>query len=329
MTRIKIIRSAHGLEPLRSAWQCLYRGGGYSMFQSPGWNLLAARMFSGVAVPMVIHAESGNGAAIIPACVTAAGISFLGEALFDYRDVLACGDDEVLRRAWQQVAAEQRPLSLTALRGERAQAWQWSGFAPTPFCNAPAVRHADVTADDFVSRHTRSARLMRRLTRAGVELRTHDGANAALVRNIYELKAVQLGQLPHNLFAERSRIDFMVAAAALDAGCEIFTLETAGALVAALVSFRDDLVRRCYTIYYDRAWAPYSPGVALLYEVTRGSLAGGLDCDYMTGEQPHKMRFATSLAPLFRIEAEPSDLTRISHFKSSFEGEHVTVSLAA
>lgn len=316
MLRIVIIRSAHGLEPLRSAWERLYRDGGYSIFQSPGWNLLAARVFSAVAEPMVIHAESENGAAIIPACLTDGPISFLGEALFDYRDVLARGDDRVLRRAWQQVAAEQWPLSIGALRAERAPEWQQAGFDPSPFCNAPGVRRQDVSAEEFVSRHTRSGRLLRRLARAGVECHSHSGHDTALVRYIYEAKAQQLAPIPGNLFADPARVDFMVAVAGIDARCEIFTLESAGTLVAALVTFRDDPVRRFYTTYYDRAWAHFSPGVALLYEVTRRSLAEGLDCDYMTGEQPHKVRFATHLAPLLRVEAEAAELARISRFRS-------------
>jgi CelD/BcsL family acetyltransferase involved in cellulose biosynthesis len=330
MLRITIVRSSDGLQHLRSAWERLYRDGGYSIFQSPAWNLLAAGAFSSRAVPMVIHAEGEDGAAIIPACVSNGGISFLGETLFDYRDVLAAGDGQVLRRAWQQVAAAQRALSLTALHGQRAQAeWKSLGFTPAPFCAAPAVHRGDVTADDFAARHTRSGRLLRRLARAGVDFRIHSGSETDLVRHLYELKAQQLGVVPENLFADRERIDFLVAVAALDRACEIFTLETAGTLVAGLVTFRERQVRRFYTVYYNRAWAHHSPGIALLYEISRRSLEQGLDCDYMTGEHAHKTRFATRLAPLYRVEAQPADLARLSGWRLAFAGHRTSLPLAA
>jgi CelD/BcsL family acetyltransferase involved in cellulose biosynthesis len=315
MLRIAILRSAEGLEPLRCAWERLYSEGHHSLFQSPAWNLLAARAFAAAEEPMVIHAENDCGAAIIPACVTNNHMSLLGNALFDYRDVLAAGDREVLLRAWQQVVLAQRPLSVTALHGDRSRRnWERLGVASTPFCNAPKVRRVDVSADEFSAAHTRSARLLRRLARAGVEVRTHRGGESVLVRHIYEAKARQFAGTEGNLFADGSRRDFMVAIAAADAGCDIFTLETAGTLAAALVTFRDELhhVRRFYTVYYDHAWANHSPGIALIYEITRRSLEQGLDCDYLTGEQPHKTRFATHLSPLFRVKAEAAELARVS-----------------
>ena len=322
MLRIAILRSAQGLEPLRCAWERLHREGRHTIFQSPAWNLLAARAFAAAEEPMVVHAENDSGAAIIPACVAGHHISLLGNALFDYRDVLAAGDTEVLRRAWQQLVLAQRPLSVTALHGDVARRnWEGLGFEPAPFCNSLAVRRSDISAEDFAAAHKWSARLLRRLARAGVEVRTHSGAESALVRHIYEAKARQFAGMPGNLFADRMRIDFMVAIAAAEGGCEIFTLETAGALVASLVTFRDEPhhVRRFYTVYYDRVWAHSSPGVALIYEVTRRSLAQGLDCDYLTGEQPHKTRFATHLAPLFRVQAAVVDLARISRPAPAFQ----------
>ena len=38
------------------------------------------------------------------------------------------------------------------------------------------------------------------------------------------------------------------------------------------------------------------------------SLAEGLDCDYMTGAQPYKLRLATGSMPLFRLRATPRQL---------------------
>jgi hypothetical protein len=39
----------------------------------------------------------------------------------------------------------------------------------------------------------------------------------------------------------------------------------------------------------------------LVFAITQRSLAEGLDCDYMTGEQPHKLRLATSMTRLFKV----------------------------
>jgi CelD/BcsL family acetyltransferase involved in cellulose biosynthesis len=162
----------------------------------------------------------------------------------------------------------------------------------------------EISAEAFAKVHSRLERTLRRLTEQGATLFQYDGNASGLISWIYRQKAAQFQGHPDNLFADQARVEFMAAACRLDpAACDIFTYQAKGQLVAALVTFQDHHVRRFYTIWIDPAWAQFSPGTALLYEVTRRSLAAGLDCDYMTGEQPHKMRFATSLVPLFRINA--------------------------
>ena len=148
----------------------------------------------------------------------------------------------------------------------------------------------------------------------GVAPNQHSGTNSALVRTVCELKSKQPVQWGENLLADPMRREFLVAAASASP-CDVFTLESAGTLVAAIVTFRDGATRRFYTTFYDRAWAQYSPGVALLFEATRRSLGEGLDCDYMTGEQPHKLRFATSSVPLYRVKASAETLTEIAFGK--------------
>lgn len=277
------------------------------MFQSFAWNLLAARVFCREE-PYVVAVEDGNGMAILPACRKNGQVAFLGDSLFDYRDLLA-DSPETAASAWLRVADLACPLSLTAIRGEGAQhRWEAMGFCPQPFVTAPAVRCADFSACDFEARHHRSLRLLRRLDRLGVTCHEHTDPSPALLRTIYEGKAAQVLDSGENLFNDPARREFLIAAASLG-GCEVYTLESAGTLIAALVTFRDGSVRRFYTTYYDRAWAHYSPGVALLFEATRRTLASGLDCDYMTGEQPHKMRFATHAVPLFRVFASAEELS--------------------
>lgn len=304
MLRTVIARRPHELDALAPLWQRLEPAG--TMFQSYRWNRLAAQFFAEREAPCVVVVENDAGIALIPAAQRAAGLTLLGESLFDYRDVLSAGDPEVLGQAWSVLAAMDRGLAFDALRGETLERWSW--LEAQPFVAAPQVRLADFDASGFAVAHTRAARLVRRLAQLGAEVRRYDGSATGLVRWIYQRKAEQPGTTT-NLFADPLRVDFMVEICRLcGEACEVFTLESASDVVAALVTFRDGAVRRFYTTYHDHEWARHSPGIALLFEVTRRSLAGGLDCDYLTGEQPHKTRFATASVPLFRVHASAADL---------------------
>ena len=206
------------------------------------------------------------------------------------------------------------------------------GSAPVrPFCLAPQVTVREISAEAFEAEHSSSARVLRKLERQGVELKVYCGADAALITSIYRKKAAQFTGDEANLLCDPLRVSFMVNACAR-ASCEVFTLSSGGTLVAALVTFVDcpegagennDVAgaphrpafrrsgtRRFYTVYFDPAWAKFSPGHALIYEVTRRSLAAGMDCDFMTGEHPYKMRLATSTVPLYRVEASAEMLAR-------------------
>jgi CelD/BcsL family acetyltransferase involved in cellulose biosynthesis len=107
-------------------------------------------------------------------------------------------------------------------------------------------------------------------------------------------------------------VEFMVRAAQLDPSVfEMFTLEHGSQLGAALVTLRDGDIRRFYTGWFDPTLEKHSPALTLIYEVTRESLASGFDCDYMTGEQPYKMRLATASVPLYRLCATPQQLAAL------------------
>ena len=296
------------MERLRGLWDSLHLSGAYTLFQSFAWNQLAAKVFGARSVPHVVATEGPAGAAIVPACSTLSGLSLLGDALFDYRDLLARGDDEALIHSLRHLPARQ-PFQLLATYGrESVQRWQSAGFAVDAFVGAPLVT-ADA-ADRFESSHHRSGRLLRRLANRGIAFHEHCGTDAALIRTIYERKGAQVLSTGENLFSDCARREFLVAACALGS-CDVYTLESPGTLVSALVTFRDGNVRRFYTTYYEQGWAHFSPGIALLFEATRRSLRQGFDCDYMTGEQPHKMRFATSVVPLYRVNATAEQMAEI------------------
>jgi CelD/BcsL family acetyltransferase involved in cellulose biosynthesis len=298
------------LEPL---WDFLYaQTSSATLFQSFAWNRLAATRFARRAHSYVVVAENDSGAALIPAAVAQNRLTLLGEALFDYRDVLCVGSEDVLQAAWRRLADLQLPLAFTALRGQAACA-RWSALAPAPFVGAPQTLCAETSAPAFAAGHSRLGRTLRRLAEHGVGLCRHHGGETDLVAWIYRQKAMQLAGTPDNLFQDPLRVDFMVAACSLDPRrCEIFVFEKAGRPITTLVTFRDGVFRRFYTIWFDSAWAQYSPGTALCFEAAHRSLEEGLNCDYMTGEQPHKTRFATSVVPLFHVNATAEQLARIA-----------------
>ena len=140
-----------------------------------------------------------------------------------------------------------------------------------PFAAAPGVSCAQISAEEFAAAHTRLARNLRRLERLGFELRSYDGANPQLLRAIYTAKAEQSES---SLFHDTGRVEFMVSAAGLMPDVfEVFTLEKSGRRAAAMVTLRDSQCRRFYTGWFAAEYEKHSPALALIYEITRQSLA--------------------------------------------------------
>jgi CelD/BcsL family acetyltransferase involved in cellulose biosynthesis len=305
--KITVCRSAEEMLRLRPLWERVCAAGNYTVFQSFELNLLAAERFAEREEAYVICAESAQGAAIVPAVLRRSGgtIRLLGEELFDYRSFLHRGDVEVLRAALRALAGLGRPMEIVALReGDRSTVSD--ELELLPFAAAPGVSCRRLSAEEFVAAHTRLARNLRRLERLGFELRTYDGGNGQLLRSIYAAKA---RQSESSLFHDSTRIDFLVSAAALMPKMfEVFTLENGGQRAAAVVTLREQDCRRFYTGWFAPEYEKHSPALALIYEITRQSLASGLDCDYMTGEQPYKMRLATNSVALYRVRATSEEL---------------------
>jgi CelD/BcsL family acetyltransferase involved in cellulose biosynthesis len=294
-------------------WNELLKAQRHTIFQSFAWNRLAAEIFHDDAAPLVVWTESDTGAAILPAAFIHAEdrLDFLGEALFDYRDLLFAGDRELLRLAWRELAG--RGKSLRVLGVERADD-RWQEFPMAPFAKAPFVDRSQADESKFRMAHSRLGRQMRRLQRLGISLRMYSGSDSGAIRHLYQCKRDHFASDAGNLFTDQRRCEFMVAVAALEGNrCEMFALEDDHrTVIAGLVTFRDGDIRRFYTIYFHPAWAHYSPGVALVYEATARSLAEGLSCDYMTGEYPYKLRLANSSRALFKIEASSQQLVTIA-----------------
>jgi len=308
--RIRILQSASALLEVRCLWDSMVTAQGHTIFQNFDLNLLAAKLFSHREEPYIVCAESLEGSAVIPAVVRSDGsLRLLGEELFDYRCFLHQGDPGVLNAALAALAQLGRPLEIRAMR--YAEAATIKNTLPLlPFCGAPSVLHRDITAEGFAATHSRLARNLRRLNRLGFCLRRYPGDYPGLVRFIYEKKAAQD---PKSLFRDPVRVDFMVSAARnLPGVFEILTLEDEASIAAAVVTLRDGHCRRFYTGWFAPELEKHSPALALIYEVTRLSLADGLDCDYMTGEQPYKLRLATSAVQLYRVKATAAELGAIA-----------------
>lgn len=307
MSTIGIHTSLQELKTLRPLWDSLYLQGRSTLFQKFDLNLLAARQFLDREEPFVVSAETSYGAAIVPAVrrLHDGSLRLLGEEMFDYRAFLHDGDEDILRSALAALAEAAGPLEVLAVR-ECDRLVVMDELELLSFTGAPAVNCDQISADEFGRIHHRLGRNLRRFHRQGIELRMHSGDNSELVRTIYRAKA---GHDPRSLFHDPLRVEFMVEAARLQGQqCEVFTLESASELVAALVTFRDDQVRRFYTCYFSGAHAKLSPSMCLIHEVTRQSLASGLNCDYMTGEHGYKLRLATGSVPLYRLRASVEQL---------------------
>jgi CelD/BcsL family acetyltransferase involved in cellulose biosynthesis len=308
--KVRVAATAQEILELRPVWEELIIDSGCTVFQNFDLNLLAAKMFAGREVPHVICVMDSRGIAIIPAVIRLrdAVIRLLGEELFDYRTFLHVGDQEALRTALAELAKLKMPLDIIAMR-ERAIRGA-SGLSFTPFAGAPVVRCSDTDADQFNRTHHRLPRNLSRLSARGYEIRRYDGENPQLLREIYELKA---RQDPKSLFRDRERVEFMVNAALLQPELfEIFTLEREGQLGAALVTLCDGNIRRLYTGWFAPDLAKHSPALCLIHYVTCEALQQGMDCDYMTGEQPYKLRLATGSHPLYRLQATPQELAQFS-----------------
>jgi CelD/BcsL family acetyltransferase involved in cellulose biosynthesis len=302
------------MQRLRPLWERLYTAGNYTVFQSFGLNLLAAERFADREEPYVVCAESDRGAAIVPAVLRHRDgtVRLMGEELFDYRVFLHTGDDEILRTAVGKLAELGSLLEIVAVReGDRNVVTD--DLELLPFAAAPGASCAQVSAENFAAGHTRLARNLRRMERLGFELKRYDGANAPLLRWIYAAKAEQSAS---SLFHDPARIEFLVSAAAMMPDVfEVFALENGGQMAAAVVTLRDGGCRRFYTGWFAPDYEKHSPALALIFEITRQSLAEGMDCDYMTGEQPYKVRLATNSVALFRVRATSEELAAMGREK--------------
>jgi CelD/BcsL family acetyltransferase involved in cellulose biosynthesis len=305
LKRIRLARSAAEMDALRPLWIQLCSANPVTMFQGFVWNSLAAQLFAQREAPYIVCVETDSSVAIIPAVIRKLSrkLAFLGEELFDYRDVLTVGDESALRMAWGMLATLGLPFELKAVRGEIQS--QWRGFDVTRFSGAPFA-----TSNTPQRTHPRLQRKLATLLNRGCELASHQCA-AARVGKMYRLKADQDSQC---LFRDPTRVRMIEAMVETCAeGCELLALERDTELVASALSFRDRNWRRFYGTYYSTGWGDLSPGVTLVNRLLENTMRDGLHLDLMTGEQPYKIRLAQDIMPLFRISADAARLVDIAN----------------
>lgn len=313
--RVVVARSASEMDRLAPLWNELAQHQSHTMFQRFSWNRLAAEMFRGRSTPYVVAVDSDAGAAIIPATINHAEqrLELIGERLFDYRDILHAGDNGILSVAWRSLAETAMPLYVAGIDTQGA-AERWGGAGLTDFAPAPQVT-STIDEQGFRLAHSRLGRQLRRLARLGIRPRRYSGKHRDAIAHLYRCKREHFAADVDNIFHDQRRCDFMIALAEVEgSGCEMFAIENeASTIIAGLLTFRDEKIRRFYTIYFHPEWARYSPGVALLYEVTAQSLGDGLTCDYMTGEYPYKMRLANSSRPLHKVALSETEVADVAH----------------
>jgi CelD/BcsL family acetyltransferase involved in cellulose biosynthesis len=221
---------------------------------------------------------------------------------------LSAGEPKVLEEAWRELARVGLNLEVTALRDQPIRA-RWQSLQPREFCNAPTTRRCDITAEEFAAAHWKSAKASRRLARKGFRLMRQEDGRARIAEWVYRRKSEWSGE-SENLFLDKPRQDFMlhiVCEGICD--CTVWRYcNSEGDIAAALVTFQHGSFRHFYTIHHDPRWERFSPGQVLIFDVTRESLAEGLDVDFMTGEYPYKNRLATAMVPLFRVAATPGQM---------------------
>jgi CelD/BcsL family acetyltransferase involved in cellulose biosynthesis len=306
--KLETLRSAQELDGLKARWTWLAKQSNLTVFQSYELNRRMAEWFSSRETPHVIVAESDSGLAIIPAVRRERELGFIGETLFDYRDVLSEGDPGVLEHAWRELARLDLPLEVTALRGPEVRA-RWQGLTSADFCNAPTTRRQDISAEEFVAAHGKAAKASRRLRKEGLRLVRRDRDKQTVAEWIYRRKSEWSGH-SDNLFRDAQRQDFMRHIVSNNVcNSTTWSYETVdGEIAGALVTFCHGSTRHLYTIHHDARWEKFSPGQVLIFDVTRESLAEGLDVDFMTGEYPYKNRLATAMVPLYRVAATPAQM---------------------
>lgn len=308
--KIRVADSVAEVRELRQLWNDILATSPRTIFQAFDWNLLAVETFRDES-PYFVAAESDSSAAILPVVIRNDSLGLAGGPLFDYREPICVGNDSAFVAALDVLSGLNLSLRVNGI--QRSARKELEHLSPQSWTAAPYVSPRDLSAEQFEERHARGRRALRRLNDIGATVETLKGT-PQLLETLYREKGKEPASWGENLFRDERCVAFMRAVASLPSTkCEVFQLGFNGNRIATLVTFIDGGTRRFYTTWMDPAWSRHSPGIALLFEATRLTLEQGLECDYMTGEQPYKLRFATGSEPLYKVEVSAQQLAGFRH----------------
>ena len=300
----KILRTSDEMLSIQPLWDRLCAADTHAtIFQSFAWNYALGQHLSDREQPYIIVTED----TIIPAALAdAETVTFLGENLVDYRSCITSDpSSDSFFSSWHQLAKLNLPLCFTALRPEHHSIFD--RFSTNDFVGAPTL--AGESAEAFASKHNRMFSRLRKLERLGFHFMARDPADRELLNWLYRRKAeADSGGLFHDSARVACLLDIY---SALPQATQVNTLERDGHVIAAAIAFHDRKWLRFYTNWFDPEWKHFSPGMVLLYEMTRRALADGLSCDYLTGEQPYKLRMSNGISYLRRLNATVQELAAL------------------
>lgn len=309
------------LEEIEPLWRNAFERAPGSFFQRFEPSLHWARVYAADGSLRIWSHEPGP--ALAAFTLHQGRLALLGQGLFDYVDLVG----EASLTAQRQLACqlldwdEWRQFDATGVPADSPFTEFWQAFAPEQkaFSVAPLLRYLD----RFSSAHPRLARRLRQYRRTGWVLRQ--------VRERHERQAF----LPWILEQKRQTLQAQGCSNVLDGDAarwlqamvehepvltELWQLYRGAETAAGLLTWRSTSVRSAYTISYRGGAAAMSPGILLLYGVLCDSVAEGLHFDFLTGEQPFKLRFADARRHLLRVRRSKSVAEEwITHDESGTE----------
>lgn len=285
------------LTPLWGLWSEAAESGGQSFFQRPE----PAQEWLWAYAPWVrprIRYCAGCGA-IVPWVQWGERLITLGAGMFDYCDAIGAPSVAALR------AAAEVPREVPGLRADSSWAAAWRALAPdwgAPRHCAPFLA-AGLGAEELDCRHPKAAERLRRIARQGAwGAVTDPSSRAALLEWLLRQKQERMQALGRdNVLGAPEAAWLRRMVARYPQFAELWRGEIGGRCAAGFLTWRGTGVRYGYLLAFAPEFARFSPGVLLLYHVLRECQREGREMDFLTGDQPFKLRFAAGRRDLFHL----------------------------
>lgn len=279
--------------------------------------------------PLVVHDAEGKW--ILPWAARDGVLFPLGHGVFDYVDVIGTGAAagslearagalaRALRRCpdWRRMEMRGLPEDSPFLGFWRRLAAELGAEAAiTPFAAAPLLRRGGgdaATVEAFARKHGRAEERLRQAQRRGWLGRVEPAAERReLLTWLLEQKQRRMEARGETNVLQAAEAEWLGAMAGLgrEAGVELWAYRRDGRSAAGLVTFLLPPVRYGYLLAFAAEMASASPGITLLYFVLRATIGEGMDFDFLTGEQPFKLRFANAARRLLQFRLRRAPLRR-------------------